>query len=79
MEKLKLCPFCGCNALLRRRPYATYFSYYVRCGDVGCSISPATRSCATPEEAIEIWNNRPGEEDAYRRGVQRLPMEEVQE
>ena len=27
-------------------------------------------------EAVEFWNRRPGEEDAYRRGVQRMAMEQ---
>ena len=77
MEKLKSCPFCGCNAVLVKHPYATYFPYYVRCDNFAkcAAVGVATVSCKTPEEAIKIWNHRPGEEDAYRRGVQRMPME----
>ena len=74
MKKIKPCPFCNGAATLRRGPYGDGF-YYVMCNNENCYVSTSTRLMLTEKEAIEIWNNRPGEEDAYRRGVQRMPME----
>ena len=64
MEKIENCPFCGGMAVLKRIPDATYFPYYVRCSNVNCEMNVATCSRKTPEEAIKIWNHRPGEADA---------------
>ena len=77
MWKLKPCPFCGGDAVLIKKPGEVPFPYYVRCENfVACPAKiVATCSRKTPEEAIKIWNHRPGEEDAYLRGVQKLPME----
>lgn len=77
MWKIKPCPFCGGNAVLMKSPYEVPFPYFVRCENfVACSAKiVATCSRKTPEEAIRLWNCRPGEEDAYRRGVQALPAE----
>ena len=72
MEKLKPCPICGGAAILKRIPYDDLF--WVMCNNKNCYAEVSTRIMATEKEAIEIWNNRPGEEDAYRRGVQRMPM-----
>ena len=73
MEKLKPCPFCGGGATLRRGPYGDVF--YVICNNENCYASASTRIMTTEKEAIEIWNHRPGEKEAYRRGVQGVPME----
>ena len=73
MEKLKPCPICGGAATLKRIPYGDFF--WVTCNNENCYAEVSTRIMVTEKEAIEIWNNRPGEEDAYRRGVQRMPME----
>lgn len=77
MRKLKSCPFCGGNAVLIKKPSEAPFPYYVRCENfVECPAKiVATCSRKTPEEAIKIWNHRPGEEDAYRRGSAGLPQE----
>ena len=56
MEKLKSCPFCGGEALLRKVPNEN--RYYVRCGNNECPIHVSTCMRETEEEAIEIWNRR---------------------
>lgn len=73
MEKLKPCPFCGGKAVLKQIPIGQDFPYYVQCDNMKCLINSSTCCRATPEEAIEIWNHRPGEADAYLRGLQKLP------
>lgn len=69
MEKLKPCPFCGGGAVLRKGQ-----RYLVLCKNAECRAYISTVDMSTPEEAIKIWNHRPGEADAYRRGVQRMTL-----
>lgn len=75
MWKIKPCPFCGGKAVLKQIQGGSYHPYYVRCNSKECFTNASTDIFASPESAIRVWNHRPGEEDAYRRGVQRLPME----
>lgn len=75
MEKIKNCPFCGAVP----RVTAWHHGAYVSCWNPACPCTPTTLVCHTEEEAINFWNNRHGEEDAYRPGVQRMTMEGGQE
>lgn len=71
MSELKPCPFCGGAATLRRGPYGDVF--YVICNNENCYATASTRIMTTEKDAIEIWNYRPREMNAYLRGVLRLP------
>ncbi len=73
MKKIKPCPSCGGKAILVHISYDNL--YWVSCNDPNCLMHIGTYTRTEPEAAIEIWNHRPGEEEAYRRGVQGLPME----
>ena len=72
MKKIKPCPFCNGVTTLRKILIRQDFQYYVQCDNIKCLINSAICCRATPEEAIEIWNHRPGETDAYLRGLQKL-------
>ena len=71
MEKIKPCPFCGADPEVRD----WMCGFCVSCENRECPCMPTSFVYDTKEEAINFWNRRPGEEDAYRRGVQRMPME----
>ena len=55
MTKLKPCPFCGGNAIVRNTGYD---SFYVRCENDKCAVVSVTCNRNTSEEAIEAWNTR---------------------
>ena len=63
-KQLKPCPFCGGKAAVGKFAVQGYFvagcSNSVRCG-----VSPITFPRETPEEAMEIWNNRKDEDDTH--------------
>ena len=57
-------------------------AYYIGCSDSECILYSTKQYgklfFTVSKDGIEVmirrWNRRPGEEDAYRRGVQRMPM-----
>ncbi len=55
-EKLKLCPFCGGEAELRKYPDD---SWDVTCKNKNCNRVVMTAITQTKERAIELWNKRP--------------------
>ena len=58
MTKLKPCPFCGGNAVIRKNEERVK-PFMVRCGNMGCGLLMVmTDYFATEEEAIEVWNRR---------------------
>ena len=61
MEKLKPCPFCGGEALIREQTNTLPYSFYVRCGNPDCPMFLATCNRSTKEDAIKLWNRRDGE------------------
>lgn len=63
LERIKSCPFCGVEAVLRKIPDTDVYPYYVRCNNKECPMYVATCNRNTPEEAIEIWNHREGAQD----------------
>ena len=54
--RLKSCPFCGCVTphIITTDPWNRYGMYAVECPD--CSAS--TAMCETPDECVEMWNDR---------------------
>lgn len=58
MEKIKPCPFCGNDTVLRSNGE---YQYYVRCMNPKCSVYVATYIEDTPIKAISAWNHRKGE------------------
>ena len=60
-KQLKPCPFCGGKA----RMNIGIAWYFVHCGNDSnsCKVDCCTFSVDSPEEAIEIWNKRGGEEN----------------
>jgi len=64
-NKLKPCPFCGPEASCKPKfasPECIFTEgYWVECPV--CGISLEANEANTPEEAVEIWNHRPGEEE----------------
>ena len=59
-EQLKPCPFCGKKAILEER--LDYADFAVRCQTITCHVLPCTWYYDSPEEAVEAWNKRGGEE-----------------
>lgn len=53
-EKLKLCPFCGCEA----KPVFRGRTNYVVCSNEEECWCGMTCPVTTPEEAARIWNRR---------------------
>lgn len=68
--KLKPCPFCGGEAVLKRVPFTAVTPYYVRCDNRECAVMAATCNRETAEEAIELWNRRANDE----RHMHRQPL-----
>lgn len=62
--KLKPCPFCGCEAVLKKVPDKLIKPYYVRCDNRECAVMVATCYRETAEEAIELWNRRVNDDKA---------------
>jgi len=60
--KLKPCPFCGGEAVLKKVPNTLITPYYVRCDNKECAMWVATCNRGTAEEAIELWNRRANDE-----------------
>ena len=58
-DKLKPCPFCGEEAILKRY-FDSYeeIAFYVACSGEFCEVSPITNDFRTEQEAIEAWNKR---------------------
>lgn len=56
-NKLKLCPFCGGEAILQKGIDGRYF---VECNITKshCSVIPKTWAYKTKKEAINAWNER---------------------
>lgn len=61
--------------LLQGQSEINLMLYRVSCVNTKCACLPDTWYHDTKDEAVAAWNHRPGEEDAYRRGVQRMPLE----
>ena len=60
MSKLKPCPFCGGESIMRHRPTAlNVFSYVActRCGATGKEIQISSEY-ASDDKAAEAWNRR---------------------
>ena len=58
MDKLKPCPFCGGEAVLRHESFCGYDSQLVECTNrkkCGAKVEPVTD---VPEVAIKAWNTR---------------------
>ena len=59
-EQLKPCPFCGGKATLCELRYG----FNVKClNHLDCSVLVVSNITDEPEETIEIWNKRGGEEN----------------
>ena len=58
---LKPCPFCGGPASLYsvEHPHEQ-IAYAVDCENKDCEVSACTQLHETPEEAVTVWNRRPG-------------------
>lgn len=52
--KLKHCPFCGRDAILRENNAPEETRYYILCGKCGCK----THMFIMQNEAIAAWNRR---------------------
>ena len=57
MTKLKQCPFCGSNKIIKL--YADDLSICICCNMCG----GRTQHCKKDIDAIKAWNTRKGEED----------------
>ena len=57
-EELKACPYCDSAAEVDR----ITLGVNVYCPNEECSVIPETGYCDSREEAVELWNKRPGEE-----------------
>jgi hypothetical protein len=56
-EQLKVCPFCGCKALVRNGCRADLWK--VECAGEQCPMCPATDAYKDKEAAVRAWNTRP--------------------
>ena len=59
---LKPCPFCGKPARIVSYGFGIS-SFYATCGNEHCEVGPSTKYYSDEKEAIEVWNNRPGDEE----------------
>lgn len=57
-EKLKPCPFCGRDAVIKGSPD---YRYYVLCG----KCEAKTRKFTSESDAIKAWNRRTNNEEIY--------------
>ena len=59
-EQLKPCPFCGSNARIKNG----FGWWWVGCANSRdkCKVTCHTYQYESPEEAVEAWNKRGGEE-----------------
>ena len=63
MLGLKICPFCGSEAVLRsgknnpHNLYAPVYCAYVKCSVCTASVANFVSDCAE-DRAIEVWNSR---------------------
>ena len=59
-EKLKPCPFCGGEAIIKCHDKDYSDNWFVYCAnlDGNCEIHPYTWFYETKEEAIGAWNRR---------------------
>lgn len=55
MEKLKGCPFCGCDPYLQEKGKIRYRYWEVVC-DNECDFTGPAKD--TKEEAVKAWNRR---------------------
>lgn len=53
-DKLKPCPFCGREAVIKHGSCG----YYAECNNGMCKVMPTTWYYETEEEAITAWNRR---------------------
>ena len=58
MEKLKPCPFCGGEAILRQCQNGFNIWYRVRCKDCGIAQDSIGNGYYSESQAIEAWNRR---------------------
>ena len=67
-DRLKPCPFCGEEAILKRY-FDSYeeIAFYVTCSGEFCEVSPITNDFKTEQEAIEAWNKRSPYDNTYKR------------
>lgn len=60
MTEIKLCPFCGGKAELKRYVGFAFEQAYVECTKCGAQtqkVDPSLKYCAN-DKAIELWNGR---------------------
>ena len=55
-DKLKPCPFCGCEAVTRYDDDGVWF--YIECGNENCSILVQGQWHTDMHEAEDAWNRR---------------------
>ena len=65
VDKLKPCPFCGCEAIITEIPphkhaFATFMPDYEGSATVECCLCGAALIKTTKDEAIKAWNRRDG-------------------
>ena len=59
MEKLKPCPFCGCEATVKSKKYVYLgVMYFAGCENKGCKVCSKTIMFQSKNDAIAAWNRR---------------------
>lgn len=56
--KLKPCPFCGGNGIIREFQSFRISTYYPECDNENCVASDTGIHFDTEQEAAEAWNKR---------------------
>jgi len=62
LPKLKACPFCGVKPFLEKMDLHVSDWHRISCENLDCPAMPEIQG-ATRQEAIAIWNYRPGEDE----------------